>query len=174
MQEITIPTSKLKTTLIFLGCLFFVLLGTISVKSPEMFSRRGHPVFIEAVGTVMIMFFGYIMLHLPKKILSNKPGLTISKRGILDNSGIASEQLILWEDIQEIKLQYFRYTPLIMFKIKNTRKYLPKSIVQRVVADLSPYKSIYSINVNSLKISPIALESLIVENFKEFRTTPNC
>ena len=59
-------------------------------------SRRYVPVFHDAVFIAAIVFFGFGVWICLKTILSTKPAVSISEKGICDN---VSFGMIEWEDV---------------------------------------------------------------------------
>jgi hypothetical protein len=82
--------------------------------------------FIIAVGSASIVFFGVCAGLICYKITQIEPGLVIDKEGITDYSNAASFGLIQWEDITDIYLIDVRRQKTIMLEVSNPDEYVQK------------------------------------------------
>jgi hypothetical protein len=118
-----------------------------------------NPIFQIIMGFICIIFFGYAVLQIFRKLIDKKPGLIIDNTGITENiTGITSKHL-RWENITEIKIFNMLIVKFIVIIIDNPNKYIEYSrkgflySIFRQMAKLD-YKMIGSpINIytNSLK-----------------------
>lgn len=83
-EEIIIPLSKLKLTLLLVGSFVFVLFGLWFVIAPPETNHPffGNTVLIFGAGIAAIIFFGLTTILGIKKLTDTKPGLIIGKEGI--------------------------------------------------------------------------------------------
>src|SRR5690554_5511875 len=105
-EQIEIPLSKQKMILTLLGSIVFVGLGIWFLINPPKIRNPifGNPTVIFIVGLVAILFFGLVAITVFRKLWDKKAGLIINQQGIIDNSSGVSAGLVLWTDIEEIKV----------------------------------------------------------------------
>lgn len=166
MSEIKIPLSKTKISLLLIGTFIFIVGGVWGIIDPERFSSTRYPkniVFI--IGIVGASFFGICFVFIAKKAFSNKPGLVINDKGIIDNSNATSVGLIEWSDITGMKTLKISSSKIIVIETSKPEKYIKRSknIVSKnaMKANHRMYGSPLSIISNSLKINFHELENLI-------------
>ena len=126
-QRIEIPLSKTKLFLLFLGSIAFIVGGIWMVANPNGFAtsyRPTNPVFIFGLGFVSIIFFGFCLVNIAKKLLDSAPGLVIDEKGIYDNSGAISLGLILWSDILELRTTEVFKQRFIVVIVNNPEQYI--------------------------------------------------
>jgi len=177
IEQIEIPLSKLKLSLMLAGSIAFVALGAWFIMKPKEISMQGvhaSPVQIFIVGIVSILFFGLCTTFIFKKIIDNTPGLVINNNGINDNSGGTSVGLILWKDIKEIKELTVANQNFIMIIVNNPDEYINKenSFIKRKTMEINykTYQSPISISANGLKCNFDELYKIIVDAFKANNT----
>lgn len=171
--QIKIPLSKVKISLLFLGALGFVTLGTLFILNPESYSeaRGNSDAYLIIVGIVAVLFFGVCAFFIGKKIFDTKAGLIIDDRGIIDNSNATSIGLIEWEDIQGLKTVEIASTKILMLITNQPEKYISRArngLAKRAMkANLKMYGSPLSINSNALQIKYKDLEKLIAQELEK-------
>lgn len=157
-KQILIPLSKTKLTLLLIGSIAFVAGGIWMVTSPNGFAtsyRTYNPVWVFAVGLASIVFFGLCLINIAKKLTDSAPGLIINDQGINDNSSGVSAGLILWSDIQEIRMTEVVNQKFLMLIVSNPDHYISRqtSFIKRKAMEINyrSYGSPISISVNGLK-----------------------
>ena len=118
MQEITIPLSKKKTFLAFLGSLCFVLLGV------WLFNLEDADIETKFWAVVDVLFFGFCLIFTLIKLFDNKPGLIINDQGIIDQSSAVSAGLIRWENIKDIAILEMYGQKILTIYVKNQEEIL--------------------------------------------------
>ena len=100
-EQIEIPLSKNKLTLMLICSLIFISLGLWFVIKPPTIRNPiiGNPTLILTVGIAAILFFGLCAIFIAKKLPDKTPGLIINNQGVTDNSSGVSVGLIPWDDI---------------------------------------------------------------------------
>jgi len=175
-EQIEIPLSKQKMLLTLLGSIVFVGLGIWFLINPPRISNPilGNPTLIFILGLASILFFGLVAVTILRKFSDKKPGLIISRHGITDNSSGVSAGLILWTDIQEIKISQVMSQKFLMFIVSNPQDYLDKvtNPLKRNAMKMNykTYGSPISISSNSLRINFNELQKILVEKMNEYKS----
>jgi hypothetical protein len=175
LDTIEIPISKLKTILLFLGCLAFIITGVCFVISPEKFlspvARSSTAIFIG--GCLGILVFGFFGVTIFKKLFENVPGLTISVDGITDNSGGLPAGFIPWSDIIAVKVIEINNQRLLNLVVKNPHEYIQrqKSALKRMIMkkNLDIYGAAIGISANALKINFGDLKETIEKRLSDYK-----
>ena len=175
-EQIEIPLSKLKLSLMLIGSIIFVGAGIWFVIKPKELSEHSihyNPALIFTVGIASILFFGLCAIFIFKKVVDNKAGLIINNEGINDNSGGSSAGLILWKDITEIRKETVVNQNFILIIVSNPEEYIDRqtNFIKRKAMELNfrSYQTPLSISANGLKCNFAELYNMIAENFKLFR-----
>lgn len=168
-NNIEIPLSKKKITLILIGSIVFVVLGVWFIMEPDKFSRGPlrNPTVVTAVGIAAIVFFGFCALYALRKLPDNKPGLIIDESGLTDNSSAVSAGQILWTDINNLSVITIQKQKFILLHVKNPQDYIDRQTgaFKRKMMQLNfkLYGSPLTVNTNGLKITFDELHKLIAE-----------
>ena len=175
-EQIEIPLSKTKMIMTFLGSLVFVGLGLWFLINPPKSNHWlfGNPTVIFVAGLASVIFFGLIAVIIFRKFSDKKPGLTISRQGITDNSSGVSAGLIPWTDIQEIKISQVMNQKFLMLIVRNPQDYLDKvtNLLKRNAMKMNykMYGSPISISSNALQTNFDDLHKLLIEKIKEYKS----
>jgi hypothetical protein len=175
-EQIEIPLSKKKMLLTLMGALAFVGLGFWFLISPPQSNHWlfGNSALIFVSGLASILFFGFVAITVFRKSSDNKPGLTINRQGIEDNSSGVSAGLIPWTDIQEVTLSQVMNQKFLMLIVKNPQEYLNKikNPLKRNAMKMNykTYGSPISISSNSLQINFDELQRLLSEKLKQYKS----
>lgn len=160
LEEKVIEISKVKTLLLTLVALAFVLLGvwllSIDVQTIESHRKFNSPTLVYGTGIVSIFFFGLCGLVGVKKCFDNSPGLVISSKGILDNSSGVSAGVIPWEEVVGIGEYQVQKQKFISIQVKDPEKYANYGNALKRMANRANIKMCgtpVNISANSLKIS---------------------
>ncbi|RQO38079.1 hypothetical protein DBR39_14480 [Chryseobacterium sp. KBW03] len=97
METKVIKSSNKKFLLSIIGSLIFIFLGGWLAINPEKFVSAifKNTFFMRIAGIASLLFFGFVLLTIIKKRLSDKNmGIIINELGIIDNSSFASVGLI--------------------------------------------------------------------------------
>ncbi len=123
-----------------------------------------NPTRVKVVGILNILI-GAIWIGVLIKNLLKKVGLTISKRGITDNSTLTSIGLIEWNDITDIAIKQIMFTKVLCVYTTTPEKYINKSknkIQEKLMRNaIKNYGTPIAINLNSLKYDCYELEKLV-------------
>jgi hypothetical protein len=118
MERIEIPLSKIRIMLIVLASLMFILLGFLLLDDDIGWHGR-HTALRKPVGIAAIIVFGIFGIAAFAKLFSIKKGFIIDRKGITDNSGIASFGFIPWSDIQQFKINQARSQKQILVYVNH-------------------------------------------------------
>jgi len=177
-EQIEILLSKKKIVLLLFGAIVFVVLGVFFVFYPTEIAsstspRYRSPELVFIVGLVSILFFGLCAIIAFRKLFDKKAGLIINREGIIDNSSGVSVGLVLWSDIEEIKICNVMSQKFLMFIVRNPQDYIEKNTNQlkRKAAKMNykTYGSPISISTNSLQTNFNNLHNLLIEKMKEYK-----
>ncbi len=178
-KETKIPYSKIKITLALVGSFCFVTLGILTLLDENGFSTLMFPseTLNKGVSVLGILFFGTIALALPYKLSSNKFGLEINERGIIDNSNLSSVGLVEWKDIKEIRVQSFNTTSWLLVYTYYPKKYIEKAQSRfkkwRLNSNVKSYGTPIYITSTVLNVNFTELEKLVMEAFENKKTHYN-
>ncbi|MDQ0592410.1 hypothetical protein QFZ37_000779 [Chryseobacterium ginsenosidimutans] len=178
-EQIEIPLSKVKITMLFCGALAFILIGLwFMISPPEVnhSNRRAvffNPVFLFFIGLISVLFFGCCTVFIFRKLFDTKPGLIINQNGIIDNSSGLSAELVLWSDIKEIKIITIHNQKLIMVILNNPHDYLNKVTnklkKKGMEINYKWYDAPISISANSLQTNYKDLHRILLEKMQQYR-----
>jgi hypothetical protein len=174
-QLIEIPLSKKKMILTLLGSIAFVGIGVWFLIAPPKISNPvfGDPTLLFIVGLASILFFGLVAVVVIRKLPDNKAGLTINEQGIIDNSSGVSAGLVLWSDIEEIRVSQVMSQKFLMFIVRNPQDYINRQTnpLKRKGMEMNykSYGSPVSISANALQTNFDNLYDLLNKKLKEHK-----
>ena len=173
MEQIEIPLDKKKMLLTFFGAITFVGLGVLFLINPSMFVTTifRNQIIIFIVGLASVLFFGLVAITVFRKLSDKKAGLIINRQGIIDNSSGVSTGLVLWSDIEEIKISRVLNQKFLMVIVRNPQEYIGKVAnplkKKGMEMNYKTYGSPISISSNSLQTNFDNLYKLLTEKMKE-------
>ena len=132
-------------------------------------SRRYVPVFYDAVFIAAIVFFGFGVWVCLKTILSTKPAVSISEKGICDN---ASFGMIEWEDVAGFRKVRVQKQDYILILLENPEKYIEKFnfFKQKWLSlNLKQYGTPVIIPTGNLKIDQEELLNIVQKEWAEYK-----
>ena len=169
-RVLSIPVSKFKLVLLFLGAISLVA-SAIWI----FYLSRCEPVYVliwvRTVSLFCIIFFGLCSLYSIKKLFNSNPGLVLNSVGIIDRSGAVSVGQILWKDLDGINVNWIQGQRFITLHVTNPRKYLRRGgfLKRRINAlNYQLYGSPINISVNTLKINFDELTELISHYYERY------
>lgn len=177
-QKIEIQTSKTKIVFSLIGSLTFVALGFMFLVFVPPLNQNGvlgDPALILAVGIITVLTFGFFSAMMLVKLMDDKPGMIISKDGILDNTGAgsASAGLIPWTEIREIKVANFLNQKFIMIAVADPDGFIGKesNALKRkaMKMNLKTYGAPIGISPNGLRIKYDELHKLLLEQMNIYK-----
>lgn len=124
-------------------------------------SRKYVPVFHDVIFIVVIIFFGFTALIYLKMILSTKPVISISEKGICDN---VSFGMIEWEDVAGFRKVRVQKQDYILILLENPEKYIEKFnfFKQKWLSlNLKQYGTPVMIHTGNLKIDQEELLNIV-------------
>ena len=174
-EQIEIPLSNGKLTLLLLGSIAFVAIGLwFVISQPKIDSELfGNPALIFLAGIASIIVFGLFGILSLKKLIDKKPGLIIDKTGITDNASGASAGHISWSDITEIKTTQIFNQKFLTIIVRNPNKYIERQTNalkrKNMQMNLSSSGSPINISANTLKCSFDELKTTLQTQFDQNR-----
>ena len=132
-------------------------------------SRRYVPVFHDAVFIAAIVFFGFGVWICLKTILSTKPAVSISEKGICDN---VSFGMIEWEDVAGFRKVRIQKQDYILILLENPEKYIEKFNFfkqKRLSLNLKQYGTPVMIHTGNLKINQKELLNMVRKEWAEYK-----
>jgi hypothetical protein len=174
MNKIEIPLSKAKISLLLIGAIVFVILGTLFLIAPDTFISPifRNPLAIRIAGIVAVLFFGAAGVYGFRKLFDKTIGLTIDESGITDNTNATSVGLIDWSDIIEIKTKQIMSTRFLLIFVNNYDKYLDRvnGFKQKLMkGNMKMYGTPLSITSNTLRYNFDDLERLLKDKLIEHK-----
>ncbi len=175
METKVIKSSNKKFILWTIGGGIFVVLGILFIFSPDKFITLliKNTLLIRLIGIIAVIFFGFALIILTKKVLFDKNlGIIINEEGIIDNSSFVGVGLIKWEDITSIEKSKVRSTYFLLINVKNPKYYIntPNRIKSNLLkANYKSYGTPISISANFISCSFAQLENIILNSFEKYR-----
>ena len=178
MHKIEIPSSKIKLILMLIGASVFIVGSYHLFRYPERFiSYRFRSVeYIKTIGLFLLVFCSSAWIYIPIKLFDKKPGLILDENGIYDNSSFVSVGLILWKDIESIRIEKIKSTKTLIVNIYNPEKYIDRSNrFKKVLLNLNTklYGTPLTIGLAGLKFNRERLEKLIFLNYELYKEKAN-
>lgn len=171
-QRIEIPLSKAKLLLVLGGAILFVALGAWLLLDVAGEESGYYRLFIQGVGLLGIVFFGFMGLIGVRKLFDNQPGLSIDREGIHDNSSAISAGLVEWKDITGFRSLKIRSTKFIMVDVEDPEKYIARAkngIAKKAMqANDKLYGSPIAITSGALKYDFDQLEVLLAATYEQY------
>lgn len=175
METITIPLSKRKITLLFIGSVLFVVAGVFFLMAPGRFlspSVQDKPVIFIA-GAAAILFFGVCAVVAAIKFFDNRPGIIIDKNGITDNSSGVNSGGISWKEITGISTAQLQNQRFILLMVNNPEKRIdaePGNFKRRMMKiNYRMYKTPVCINANALQCDFDELNKLLTDSYEYYK-----
>jgi hypothetical protein len=169
VKQIEIPLSRKKMLLTFLGAIAFVAIGLLFLISPPKTSIPITLIFI--VGAASILFFGFVAVTVLRKYLNQRAGLIINRLGIMNNSNGVPPDVLLWSDIEDIKISNVAGQRFLVFMVRNPKDYFENATnpIKKNIMEMNYeiYGSPICISANSLQINFDKLYSLLTDKMKE-------
>lgn len=172
-QRIEIPLSKAKILIVLLGAVMFVVLGAwlfVDVASEE---SGFYKFFLQGIGVLGAVFFGYMGAVGVRKLFDNQPGLIIDREGIHDNSSAISAGLVEWKDITGFRSLKIRSTRFIMIDVFDPEKYIARAkngIAKKAMqANYKLYDSPLAITSGALQYNFDTLENELLAAYEKYK-----
>jgi hypothetical protein len=151
-----------------------LVLGVLFLITPTTFVTSGYryssPVTIFIMGLCLAISCGPVFIIMCYKVIVNKPGLSITEEGIVDNSTTAASGFFNWADIVKFTHEDSNYPVCIIVHLKDTEQYLKKqrNIFKRYFASNNEktYGSPMVINTYQLKCDFIELKTFLDDTLK--------
>ena len=150
--------------------ILFVVLGFLPFLGVGLREYRKYvPVFHDVIFIVVIIFFGFTALIYLKIILSTKPTLSISEKGICDNVFFG---LIEWENVAGFRKVRVQKQDYILILLENPEKYIEKFNFFKqkwLNFNLKQYGTPVIIHTGNLKIDQEELLNIVRKEWTEYK-----
>ena len=127
------------------------------------------PVFHDVIFIVVIIFFGFTALIYLKMILSTKPVISISEKGICDNVFFG---LIEWENVAGFRKVRVQKQDYILILLETPEKYIEKFNFFKqkwLNFNLKQYGTPVMIHTVNLKIDQEELLNIVRKEWAEYK-----
>jgi len=165
-----IKANKRRSFLMFSLSIFFVVLGFLPFLGTELRGYRKYVhVFNDVIFIVVIIFFGFTALIYLKMILTTKPVISISEKGICDN---VSFGMIEWEDVAGFRKAKIQKHDYVLILLENPEKYIGKFNFFKqkwLNFNLKQYGTPVMIHTGNLKIDQEELLNIVRKEWAEYK-----
>ena len=165
-----IKANKRRSFLMFSLSMLFVVLGILPFLGVGLRVYRKYvPVFHDMIFIVVIIFFGFTALIYLKMILSTKPVISISEKGICDNVFFG---LIEWENVAGFRKVRVQKQDDILILLETPEKYIEKFNFFKqkwLNFNLKQYGTPVMIHTENLKIDQEELLNIVRKEWTEYK-----
>ena len=165
-----IKANKRRSFLMFCLSMLFVVLGVLPFLGVGLREYRKYvPVFHDLIFIVVIIFFGFTALIYLKMILSTKPVISISEKGICDNVFFG---LIEWENVAGFRKVRVQKQDYILILLETPEKYIEKFNFFKqkwLNFNLKQYGTPVMIHTENLKIDQEELLNIVRKEWTEYK-----
>ena len=173
MEEIEIYSSKIKSFLLLIGSIIFVVGGIYFFIYPENFTgyRGRSPIFIKIIGVASILFFGLGIYVAIRQLIKNKLILVIDKTGLNVNPN--KDEKIEWKNIEGFSEIKIHSTKIVIININNSDYWIEKEqnkIRKNMMKfNVSNYGSPFNLSANSMSINNEKLLKILTESLQKYK-----
>ena len=165
-----IKANKRRSFLMFSLSMLFVVLGILPFLGVGLREYRKYvPMFHDVIFIVVIIFFGFTALIYLKMILSTKPVISISEKGICDNVFFG---LIEWENVAGFRKVRVQKQDYILILLETPEKYIEKFNFFKqkwLNFNLKQYGTPVIIHTGNLKIDQEELLNIVRKKWAEYK-----
>ena len=165
-----IKANKRRSFLMFCLSMLFVVLGVLPFLGVGLREYRKYvPVFHDVIFIVVIIFFGFTALIYLKMILTTKPVISISEKGICDN---VSFGMIEWENVAGFRKVRVQKQDYILILLETPEKYIEKFNFFKqkwLNFNLKQYGTPVIIHTGNLKIDQEELLNIVRKEWTEYK-----
>ena len=169
--DVSIPLSKTKVVLVFLGAVGFVV-GSFWIWFVADTQTRYSQLFAKAVAVVGASFFGLCSIYAFFKILDSRPGLMIDSQGIVDNSSAVAAGRIFWHEIIGLNVSEIAGQRFITIEVVDPKRFAEGGAFLRRTLNAVNTKvtgSPINISTNSLRLNFDQLVYQLTEAFEKYK-----
>lgn len=128
MEELTYHYPKKGLTQTFIAgvlalamCVGLIYVGVI-IGLQDYILGPATPFASLVVGSVGLLYFGYLFIQLIYRAISDKPLLEVTNEGIIDNSSLlSSHMLIPYENMRKVTIEHNLGSRIISIKVKDEK-----------------------------------------------------
>lgn len=159
MENLKLGRSRMKTFLLLLGAIGFVLGGLWMLQSPDT------DLFEKIAGVVGVLFFGAAIPIGIKKLYTNEMALELSKDYLIIEPSSSNKYVLPWRHISGFEVIKIKGTKIITIKVDHPQDWINKesSLIKRKLMqfNLSNYGTPFNISASGLEISHHKLLELL-------------
>lgn len=159
-------------------CIFFNIAGYIFIVKSDYFADTyfvksfgifGMPISIQIIGVLSIVFFSLFFIGTINLFFQNYI-IKINEKGLINNTNFTNVGLILWNDIQDLRLNKKKHNSTIYINVKNKKKYYDR--IKNPIIKLNAYtynkvyKTSFVIETANLTISDDELFEILKKHAK--------
>lgn len=126
-EELVVHASKTKALLLLLLAIGFVLSGlwflSLDREFIEARGRYNNPTIIYGIGWATVSFFGLAVVAIVWRLVSAKPGLTLSKDGVKIYA-FSQDTFLPWQDITGLSVYEIHRNKMLVLNLKDPEKYI--------------------------------------------------
>ena len=175
MEIIYRPSKKKLLSSVAISSLFIVL-GIFIILRSDIFAAThfanrlgifGLPISIQIIGILGIVIMSLMLIGTINLFFQNYI-IKINEKGLINNTNFTNVGLILWNDIQYLRLNKKKHNSTIYINVKNKKKYYDR--IKNPIIKLNAYtynkvyKTSFVIETANLTIS----EDELFEIFKKY------
>ncbi|MDF1699324.1 MAG: hypothetical protein P1U56_25955 [Saprospiraceae bacterium] len=165
MDNIKIGRSRIKTFLLILGAIGFVLCGAWMIKSDET------DLFEKIIGGISIIFFGGALHMGIKKLFTNEDAIEFNNYNLIIEPNSDKRIVIPWNKILGFDEVRIKGAKIITIKVSNPQEWINgerNSIKKKLMQfNNNNYKTPFNITSSGLNISHEKLFELLNKHHKE-------
>ncbi len=120
-NEIVIKKNKLKQVGLLMVSFIFDYASYLAMNG-HLKSSRYSSEFIQLIGIIGIIFFGFGGILMFYNLLTGKSALVLNSFGIINNSHIGGGYLIRWENIKSLNIITINKQKMISVDLKNDQE----------------------------------------------------
>ncbi|MFV0481511.1 MAG: STM3941 family protein [Campylobacteraceae bacterium] len=173
--EVEIYHSKIKTFILFLLVLLFVVCCFYFAINPAPTSRIKDPQIIRIIGIAGVLLFGFVLFKVLAMLKSSKPALLISNQGIVLNINNFKDEIIKWEDIEKFSLKKISHNNFLFVHVKNPdffiNKQSSKFTKRTMVSNLKYHDTPFSFSTITLRCKHNELFDLLDKTLLEYKNS---
>lgn len=168
MENIKIGRSRIKTFLLILGAIGFVVGGFWMMTNDET------DLFTKIIGGISILFFGAAIPLGIKKLITNEDAVEFNNYNLIIEPNSNKRVVIPWNKILGFDEISIRGAKIITIKVSNPQEWIngePNSIKRKLMQfNNSNYKTPFNITSSGLNISHKKLFKLLNEYHKKHKS----
>jgi len=170
LKTIEIYSDRKQSLKLLIGSLVFVIGGILMIINSKA-SSKYHPIYLNIVGTLSIVFFSLGIYISILQLIRNNLIFKIDFNGITYNNNFKNLQFIQWEFITEFKIIKILNQKIILIKVKNPDYFIENeqnTIIKTLMLwNKNKHGTPFALSTNSIKYTSEYFLSILNKNLKE-------